>query len=90
MTGTEQVSETLAVSPPIETLAVSPPMMWLTGRGQFSQFVHGESLKFHLSQANFFSMFKLFGHTLPSTIRVVNIKSISLQICILSIEEFRN
>ena len=78
MTGTEQVSE---------TLAASPPMMWLTGRGQFSQFVHCESLKFHLSQDNFFSMFKLFGHILPSTIRVVNIKSVSLQICILSIEE---
>jgi hypothetical protein len=81
MTGTKQVSK---------TLAVSPPMMWLTGRGQFSQFVHCESLKFHLSQANFFSMFKLIGHILPSTICVVNIKSISLEICILSIEEFRN
>lgn len=44
MRGTVQVSE---------TLAVSPSMMWLTGRGQFSQFVHCESLKFHLSQANF-------------------------------------
>ena len=81
MTGTQQVSE---------TLAVSPPTMWLTGTGQFSKFVHCESLKFHLSQANFFSMFKLIGHTLPSTLCVVNIKSVSLQICILPIEEFKN
>jgi len=75
---TEQVSGTLAI------------MMWLTDRRQFSQFVHCESLKFHLSQANFFSMFKITGHILPSTIRMVNIILITLKTCILSIEEFRN